>query len=190
MRISIRFEWYWTIPFLNRFVFFDWLYMIGGITLNSHEYPNYTLTFQAAIASRCHLWLNQGVTSTHFDSSEVLWCSGYHVCFTRRRSRVRTSSEPVLSLSYFHTSTCSVWLHCHQYSRWGRCLKTKTCQMWDSNPRPHTWTRTLFPDFIGRFHLESGALDRSANLTDANDTTLYCVNHNSSNQMVKRIYGK
>ena len=61
--------------------------------------------------------LNQGVTSTHFDSSEVLWCSGYHVCFTRRRSRVRTSSEPVLSLSYFHTSTCSVWLHCHQYSR-------------------------------------------------------------------------
>ena len=26
----------------------------------------------------------------------VLWCSGYHVCFTRRRSRVRTSPEPPL----------------------------------------------------------------------------------------------
>ena len=26
----------------------------------------------------------------------VLWCSGYHVCFTRRRSRVRTSPEPSL----------------------------------------------------------------------------------------------
>ena len=24
----------------------------------------------------------------------VLWCSGYHVCFTRRRPRVRTSPEP------------------------------------------------------------------------------------------------
>ena len=28
----------------------------------------------------------------------VLWCSGYHVCFTRRRSRVRTSSEPFLGM--------------------------------------------------------------------------------------------
>ena len=28
----------------------------------------------------------------------VLWCSGYHICFTRRRSRVRTSPEP---LSFF-----------------------------------------------------------------------------------------
>jgi hypothetical protein len=26
----------------------------------------------------------------------VLWCSGYHVCFTRRRSRVRTSPEPFI----------------------------------------------------------------------------------------------
>ena len=25
----------------------------------------------------------------------VLWCSGYHVCFTRRRSRVRNSPEPL-----------------------------------------------------------------------------------------------
>ena len=24
----------------------------------------------------------------------VSWCSGYHVCFTRRRSRVRASLEP------------------------------------------------------------------------------------------------
>ena len=27
-------------------------------------------------------------------ASEVRWCSGYHVCFTRRRSRVRTSLGP------------------------------------------------------------------------------------------------
>ena len=37
------------------------------------------------------------------------------------------------------------------------------CQMWDSNPRPHSWTRILLK---GKpFKLESGALDRSANLT-------------------------
>ena len=29
--------------------------------------------------------------------TQVLWCSGYHVCFTRRRSRVRTSPEPGFS---------------------------------------------------------------------------------------------
>ena len=29
---------------------------------------------------------------------EVLWCSGYHVCFTRRRSRVRASPEPLILL--------------------------------------------------------------------------------------------
>ena len=27
-------------------------------------------------------------------NSPVPWCSGYHVCFTRRRSRVRSSPEP------------------------------------------------------------------------------------------------
>ena len=30
----------------------------------------------------------------------VLWCSGYHVCFTRRRSRVRTSPEPLTFSPY------------------------------------------------------------------------------------------
>ena len=41
------------------------------------------------------------------------------------------------------------------------------CQMWDSNPRPHSWTRTLKLNscFQPRGNLESGALDRSANLT-------------------------
>ena len=43
--------------------------------------------------------------------------------------------------------------------------------MWDSNPRPHSWTRTLKLNsyFQPRGNLESGALDRSANLT-ANET--------------------
>ena len=39
-------------------------------------------------------------------SSWVLWCSGYHVCFTRRRPRVRTSPEPrtlFLDVSLFVT---------------------------------------------------------------------------------------
>ena len=31
----------------------------------------------------------------------VLWCSGYHVCFTRRRSRVRTSPEPPFFSFFF-----------------------------------------------------------------------------------------
>ena len=34
----------------------------------------------------------------------VLWCSGYHICLTRRWSRVRTSPEPVFFMSvYIHT---------------------------------------------------------------------------------------
>ena len=31
----------------------------------------------------------------------VSWCSGYHVCFTRRRSRVRSSPEPVFPFFFF-----------------------------------------------------------------------------------------
>ena len=31
----------------------------------------------------------------------VRWCSGYHVCFTRRRSRVRTPNEPFLPYFVF-----------------------------------------------------------------------------------------
>ena len=34
------------------------------------------------------------------NSSMVRWCSGYHVCFTRRRSRVQPSLEP----SFFFSS--------------------------------------------------------------------------------------
>ena len=30
----------------------------------------------------------------------VRWCSGYHVCFTRRRSRVQTPNEPVCMISF------------------------------------------------------------------------------------------
>ena len=36
--------------------------------------------------------------------------------------------------------------------------------MWDSNPRPHSWTRMLHV-LTEEITLESGALDRSANLT-------------------------
>ena len=31
----------------------------------------------------------------------VLWCSGYHVCFTRRRSPVRTRPRPKSALVFF-----------------------------------------------------------------------------------------
>ena len=40
----------------------------------------------------------------------VLWCSGYHVCFTRRRSRVRTSPEPLTFERHF--TGCCWWLVC------------------------------------------------------------------------------
>ena len=47
---------------------------------------------------------------------------------------------------------------------WGMGLSErpqgKLCRKWDSNPRPHSWTRML--PFSGKSHLESGALDRSA----------------------------
>ena len=42
----------------------------------------------------------------------------------------------------------------------------KTCQRWDSNPRPHTWTRMLRTRTCEQgMILESGALDHSATLT-------------------------
>lgn len=34
---------------------------------------------------------------------EVPWCSGYHVCFTRRRSPVRFRSEPFNFYLFFRT---------------------------------------------------------------------------------------
>ena len=47
------------------------------------------------------------------------------------------------------------------------CLKVSAvCQGWDSNPRLHSETRTLATiQTVKEFHLESGALDRSAILT-------------------------
>ena len=44
-------------------------------------------------------------------------------------------------------------------------MQKKQCQEWDLNPRLHSETRTN-----GKvcYHLESGALDRSAILTSAN----------------------
>ena len=38
----------------------------------------------------------------------VLWCSGYHICLTRRWSRVRTSPEPVIL--YIHTINIFEWV--------------------------------------------------------------------------------
>ena len=54
--------------------------------------------------------------------------------------------------------------------RFGYLLKKKkpdlVCQEWDSNPRLHSETRTLATIYtVKEFHLESGALDRSAILT-------------------------
>ena len=50
-----------------------------------------------------------------------------------------------------------------------RGLKKKKdliCQEWDSNPRLHSEPRTLATiQTVKEFHLESGALDRSAILT-------------------------
>ena len=43
--------------------------------------------------------------------------------------------------------------------------KKKKCQKWDSNPRPHSWTRTLSTVRVEDRDLESGALDHSAILT-------------------------
>ena len=47
--------------------------------------------------------------------------------------------------------------------------RKKFCQKWDSNPRPHTWTRSLCTCWLYMqarpVSLESGALDHSAILT-------------------------
>ena len=56
------------------------------------------LSFSNANVTLQYLWkLSVGriyVCSISVLAAMVLWCSGYHVCFTRRRSRVRSSSEP------------------------------------------------------------------------------------------------
>ena len=39
---------------------------------------------------------------------EVRWCSGYHVCFTRRRSRVQASLEPFFFLFFFFCSSPAI----------------------------------------------------------------------------------
>ena len=44
--------------------------------------------------------------------------------------------------------------------------KDSICQEWDSHPRLHSETRTLATiQTVKEFHIESGALDRSAILT-------------------------
>lgn len=48
--------------------------------------------------------------------------------------------------------------------------RKKICQGWDSNPRPHMWTRSLRTCRAGKITLESGALDRSATLTAVDNT--------------------
>ena len=66
-------------------------------------------------------------------------------------------------------NTCfsaSTWSRTNCSSKKENCLKS-LCQKWDSNPRPHTWTRTLSVcrNLQKELNLESGALDRSAILT-------------------------
>ena len=39
----------------------------------------------------------------------VPWCSGYHVCLTRRRSRVRASLEPNSSFSFPHSLSHQIY---------------------------------------------------------------------------------
>ena len=49
--------------------------------------------------------------------------------------------------------------------------KDSICQEWDSNPRLHSETRTLATiQTVKEFHIESGALDRSAILTATKPT--------------------
>ena len=58
----------------------------------------------------------------------VLWCSGYHVCFTRRRSRVRSSSEPHflfydIFFTYIHTKLYILFFLCfHQQFCFHHCF--------------------------------------------------------------------
>ena len=70
--------------------------------------------------------------------------------------------------------------------------KKKICQKWDSNPRPHSWTRTLVSDLCNQkvINLESGALDHSAILTMSYLAILHtwCVNlHNNKLQNVTMV---
>ena len=51
----------------------------------------------------------------------------------------------------------------------------KYCQKWDSNPRPHTRTRTLGFYYQKQGILESGALDHSAILTHRLEYALHLV---------------
>ena len=57
----------------------------------------YIAEWSSLVARRAH---NPKVVGSNPSSATILvpWCSGYHVCLSRRRSRVRFSSEPPLWL--------------------------------------------------------------------------------------------
>ncbi len=46
------------------------------------------------------------IVRTTYIKQVVPWCSGYHVCFTRRRSWVRAPVEP----SVFHVTVVEIWV--------------------------------------------------------------------------------
>ena len=69
------------------------------------------------------------------------------------------------SLSYDRKEQDNRWKELQWLFIFERWLKS--CQEWDSNPHPHTYTRTPCTtiDCSKHFQLESGALDHSAILT-------------------------
>ena len=78
----------------------DWssLYsLILSWVYNGNCLPKFTSnSFAEVRASGLPCFMSPRISA---DRSVVLWCSGYHVCFTRRRSPVRSRPGPILILS-------------------------------------------------------------------------------------------
>ena len=97
----------------------------------------------------------------------VVWCSGYHVCFTRRRSRVRSPPWPLLFRVFIlhkPSSTCSCWTTLSLPCVWNErsillCNSIKNY----SSQRLWIWRRVVqfnsFSSAVNQQYLCSGQLD-------------------------------
>ena len=86
-----------------------WHNLISQIHITFNMKRLYADVYTDIFISLC-IYIYRGSSLSY---STVSWCSGYHICFTRRRPRVRSSLKP-LSEYWFFSSTLYIWIQCLQ----------------------------------------------------------------------------
>ena len=88
-----------------------------------------------------------------FCSQTFQWRSILDVCtdFSNRDSGVMVSIVAFQAVDRGSIPRCRNCLFAFLNSRWQfRGIWKKICQKWDSNPRPHLWTRTLLATLLAK----------------------------------------